>query len=54
MIEENEDYQIDTDYPKRGRVVSNLVGIVERDQNGDAWLSHGKVLIKSEDISRVV
>lgn len=53
-MSDNEDYQIDTEYPRRGKRVSNFIGIVERDRDGDAWLSHSKILIKSEDISRVV
>ena len=32
---DNEGYEIDRDYPKRGRVVSNLIGIIECDNEGN-------------------
>lgn len=39
-------YQIDADYPARGRRVVNKVGWCERDQYNKLWLSHNKIIIR--------
>lgn len=39
-------YQIDADYPARGRRVVNKVGWCERDQYNELWLSHNKIIIR--------
>ena len=46
MTEDNEGYQIDQEYPRRGKRVSNTIGTIECDENGHKWLSHGKIIYK--------
>ena len=39
-------YTLDGTYPPPGKRVTNKVGWLECDENGDAWLSHNKIIIK--------
>lgn len=40
-------YEIDQDYPQQSKKrVSNTIGTIECDENGDKWLSHGKIIGK--------
>jgi hypothetical protein len=42
----NTDYTLDGDFPQPGKRFVNKVGFIERDSNGDKWLSHNKIIIK--------
>ena len=41
MNKNEEPYEIDREYPKRGKRVRNLIGFVERDSDGNVWYSRG-------------
>lgn len=39
-------YTLDGDYPAPGKRVTNKVGWLECDKDGDKWLTHNKIIIK--------